>query len=381
MSVALPDARKTRQLRCGVMKANVFQAPGRFGVEQKAIPRAGPGEAVIEVRLTTICETDVRIVKGAYQVNAGLTLGHEAVGVIHELGAGVTGYELGQRVLVAANTLCGQCESCLGGHMVQCASQSERPPGGWRLGNSIDGTQAQYVLIPHAQANLAIIPNALSDEQVLLLTHVASTGFAAGEQAEIKLGDAVAVFVNGTVGLCAVLGARLRGAGEIIAVDKDPARLALARQYGATAVVQPAEDKAARILSITDSRGVDVACVDISDAAGVEENFESALRALRPGGTLSSVGVSCGQLKVPPDPSRVACEATSGVGRKEQKTVTTLCPGGKERMARLMRLIRAHRVDLSPLITHLFTLNEIAEAYELFESQRHGVLKVGIRVS
>ena len=365
MSVALLHDRKNRQLPHGVMKANVFRAPGHFGLEEKVIPKAGPGEAVMHVRLTTICGTDVQIVNGEYPFKAGVTVGHEAVGIIHELGVGVTGYELGQRILVGAITPCGQCEFCLGGHTSQCGG----PLGGWRLGNSMDGTQAEYVLIPHAQANLAIIPNALSDEQVLLLAHIASTGFAAAERANIHLGDTVAVFAQGPVGLCATLGARLLGTAELIAIDEDPARLALAKQFGATSTVLAGDDPIGKIDKITDHRGVDVAI----EALGFQETFESALRVLRPGGTLSSVGVYCGHLKVPLD--------AFGAGQRDQTIVTTLCPGGKERMARLMRLMRAHRIDLSPLITHLFTLDEIVDAYELFESHRKGVLKVGIRVS
>jgi len=349
-----------------MMKANVFRAPGHFGLEEKTIPKAGPGEAVIRVRLTTICGTDVQIVNGEYPFQAGVTLGHEAVGTIHELGVGVTGYEIGQRILVGAITPCGQCEFCLGGHTSQCGGG---PLGGWRLGNTLDGTQAEYVLIPHAQANLAIVPNALSDEQVLLLGHIASTGFAAAERAGIQLGDTVAVFAQGPVGLCATLGARLLGAAELIAIDEDPARLALARQFGATATVLAGQDPVGKIQEITNHRGVDVAI----EALGFQETFESALRVLRPGGTLSSVGVYCGHLKVPLD--------AFGAGQRDQTIVTTLCPGGKERMTRLMRLMGAHRIDLSRLITHLFALDEIAEAYELFESHRNGVLKVGIRVS
>ena len=134
----------------GFMKANVFHGPGHFALEEKPIPRPGYGEAVIKVHLTTICGTDIHIIKGEYPVKPGLTIGHEAVGIIHELGLGVTGYEVGQRVLVGAITPCGQCEPCLGGHTSQCGGAL----GGWRLGNTIDGTQAEYVLIPYAQANL-----------------------------------------------------------------------------------------------------------------------------------------------------------------------------------------------------------------------------------
>src|SRR5882724_10483116 len=159
MVLALEE-RKTKQLPKGVMHANVFRSPGDFGLEEKVIPKAGPGEAVIQVRLTTICGTDVHIVRGEYPVKRGLTIGHEAVGVIHELGVGVTGYSVGQRVLVGAITPCGQCEPCLSGDHSQCGG----PLGGWKLGNTIDGTQAEFVLIPHAQANLASIPEALADE-------------------------------------------------------------------------------------------------------------------------------------------------------------------------------------------------------------------------
>ena len=359
------EERKTKQLPHGVMHANVFRAPGRFGLEEKMIPKAGPGEAVIEVRLTTICGTDVHIVRGEYPVRAGLTIGHEAVGVIHELGAGLKGYSVGQRVLVGAITPCGQCEACLRGDKSQC----EGPLGGWRLGNTMDGTQAEYVLIPYAQANLATIPDALSDEQVLLLADIASTGFAAAERGNISMGDTVAVFAQGPIGLCATLGARLLGASDIIAIDPDPHRLEMAGLFGATSVLPAGPDTLDRIREITQGRGVDTAI----EALGTQETFENALRALRPGGTLSSVGVYSGHLKVPFD------AFNAGLG--DQTIVTTLCPGGKERMYRLMRLVAAHRIDLTPLLTHVFPLGEIERAYKLFESRKQGVIKVAIRVS
>ena len=173
-----------KQLPRGVMNANVFRGPNVFGLEEKPIPTAGPGEAVIQVCLTTICGTDIHIVRGEYPVQPGLTIGHEAVGVIHELGAGVTGYEVGQRVLVGAITPCGQCEPCLGGNMSQCQGAL----GGWRLGNTIDGVQAEFVKVPYAQANLTTIPASLTDEDVLLLADIASTGFAAAESGGVRLG-------------------------------------------------------------------------------------------------------------------------------------------------------------------------------------------------
>src|ERR1700682_1885448 len=245
MPLALQE-RKTKQLSKGVMKANVFRAPGRFGLEEKPIPAPGPGEAVVQVRLTTICGTDLHIIRGEYAVEKGLTIGHEAVGVIHELGPGVTGYELGQRVLVGAITPCGQCEPCLEGHTSQCGGAL----GGWRLGNTMDGAQAEYIRIPYAQANLAIIPEALSDEEVLLLADIASTGFAAAENGRIRLGDTVAVFAQGPIRPCATLGASLMGASEIIAIDKEPDRLRMAQRFGATSVILAEGDAVREILEL-----------------------------------------------------------------------------------------------------------------------------------
>lgn len=347
-----------------LMQANVFRAPGKFGLEEKPIPKAGPGEAVIKVRLTTICGTDIHIVRGEYPVASGLTLGHEAVGAIHELGAGVTGYEIGQRVMTGAITPCGQCDPCLTGAHSQCGGLL----GGWKLGNTIDGVQAEYVRIPFAQANLAPVPNALTDEDVLLLADIASTGFSAAESGGVRLGDTVAVFAQGPIGLCATLGARLRGASEIIAVDPDPHRLRIAREFGATATMLPEANPVAEIRELTAGRGVDVAI----EALGTQETFESALRVIKPGGTLSSVGVYSGHLVMPLD--------AIGAGLADQRIVTTLCPGGKERMSRLMRLVESHRINLTPLLTHAFPLASIEEAYDLFASRRENVLKIALRV-
>jgi threonine dehydrogenase-like Zn-dependent dehydrogenase len=352
-------------LTAGVMKANIFRGKGKFGLEEKPIPTAGPGEAVIKVRLTTICGTDIHIVKGEYPVQPGLTIGHEAVGTIHEIGAGVTGYHLGQRVLVGAITPCGQCEPCLDGHRSQCGG----PAGGWKLGNTMDGVQAEYFRVPFAQANLAPIPDDLADEDVILLADIASTGFSAAESGKIRLGDTVAVFAQGPIGLCATLGARLMGAAEIYAVDSDHSRLAIAKQFGATATFLSDDRPVERILELTNGKGVEVSI----EALGLQTTFENALRVLAPGGTLSSVGVYSGHLLVPLEGIH------AGLG--DQTIVTTLCPGGKERMRRLMQLVRAHRINLRPLLTHTFGLDDIAKAYDLFQSRAQGVLKVAIKVS
>jgi threonine dehydrogenase-like Zn-dependent dehydrogenase len=347
------------------MKANVFRAPGKLRLEEKPIPRAATGEAIVQVRLTTICGTDIHILKGEYPVAPGLTLGHEAVGVIHEIGPGVTGYELGQRVLMGAVTPCGQCEPCLGGHTSQCGG----PLGGWRFGNTIDGVQAEYVRVPFAQANLAVVPDSLSDEDVLLLSDIASTGFAAAESGGVRLGDMVAVFAQGPIGLCATLGAKLMGAAHIITVDVDADRLRISQRFGATDVILAETDPVREIFEITGGQGVDVAI----EALGEQQTFENALRVLKPGGKLSSVGLYLGHLRLPLD------AFSAGLG--DQTIVTTLCPGGKERMRRLMRLVEARRIDLTPLFTHVFSLDQIERAYDVFGSHREKVLKVAIRVS
>lgn len=365
MPVSVLETQNARSLATRVMRANVFRGPGKFGLEEKPIPKAGFGDAIVKVRLTTICGTDIHIIRGEYPITPGLTIGHEAVGIIHEIGSGVTGYEVGQRVLVGAITPCGQCEPCLSGHQSQCGG----PLGGWRLGNTVDGVQAEYFRVPFAQANLAPIPEDLADEDVILLADIASTGFSAAESGKIRLGDTVAVFAQGPIGLCATLGAKLMGAAEIFAVDSDPVRLAAAREFGATTTFDSSGDVISKILNRTAGRGVDVAI----EALGIQATFENALRVLAPGGVLSSVGVYSGHLSIPLDAFRA--------GLADQRIATTLCPGGKERMRRLMRLVQTHRINLRPLLTHTFWLDDIAKAYELFESRSEGVLKVAIRVS
>ena len=238
------------------MRALVFRGANNIGVEEVPIPKPGPGEAVIRVTLTTICGTDLHILRGEYPVKRGLTIGHEPVGVIHELGVGVTGYKIGDRVLVGAITPCGQCHDCLRGNLSQCGG----PIGGWRFGNAINGAQAEYLLIPFAQANLARIPDDLRDEQVVLLSDIASTGISAAESGNVQIGDSVAVFAQGPIGLCATAGAKLKGAALIIAVESDPTRVVMAKQMGADIVLNHhKQDVVAEIKRLTGGKGVDVA--------------------------------------------------------------------------------------------------------------------------
>jgi alcohol dehydrogenase len=353
-----------KQLASGTMRALVFRGPNQIGIEQVSVPHPGPGEAIIRVTLTTICGTDLHILKGEYPVEPGLVIGHEPVGVIHEMGVGLSGYAVGDRVLVGAITPCGQCNYCLSGDWSQCGG----PIGGWKFGNTINGAQAEYLLVPNAQANLAKIPDDLTDEQVVLLADIASTGISAAENGDVKLGDTVAVFAQGPIGLCATAGARLRGAGFIIAVESDPVRSAMAKRMGADVVIDHTKlDAVAEIRRLTHGVGVDVAI----EALGTQSTFESGLRVLRAGGTLSSLGVYSGKLSVPLEPF------AAGLG--DHKIITTLCPGGKERMRRLMELVRHGRLDLRPLLTHTFDLAQILQAYRLFEDRKDGVIKVAIR--
>ena len=351
-----------------MMRANVFRGPDRIGIEEVPRPRAGVGEAVLRITLTTICGTDLHILRGEYPVKAGLVIGHEPVGIIEELGEGVTGYQVGDRVMTGAITPCGQCRACLSAQWAQCGhGEGVEALGGWRFGNTINGAQAEYLLVPNAQANLAKIPYDLTDEQVVLLADIASTGFSGAESAKIRFGDTVVVFAQGPIGLCATAGAKLMGASFIVGVESDPVRMKMALQMGADVVLDPKQcDVVAEVKKLTGG-GADVAI----EALGLQETFENSLRCLRAGGTLSSLGVYSGKLQVPYD------AFAAGIG--DYKIVTTLCPGGKERMRRLMSLVQSGRFDPTPLITHYFRLDDIVDAYDLFGSRRDGVLKVAIR--
>jgi threonine dehydrogenase-like Zn-dependent dehydrogenase len=354
------------------MKAAVLVEPGRIVLESKPIPDVGPLDALLRVTTTTICGTDVHILRGEYPVSKGLTIGHEPVGVIEKLGSAVTGFQEGQRVIAGAITPSGYSNACLCGQHSQDGASTRhgfKPLGGWRFGNTIDGCQAEFVLVPDAMTNLAPVPDGLADEQVLMCPDIMSTGFAGAESGGVRIGDTVAVFAQGPIGLCAAAGARLMGATTVIAVDTVPARLSMARALGVDHAVDfKQEDPVQAILKLTDGRGVDVAI----EALGTQATFEGALRVLRPGGTLSSLGVYSTDLRIPLD------AFAAGLG--DNKIVTSLCPGGKERMRRLMSVIASGRIDLKPLVTHRFTLDRIEEAYELFANQRDGVLKVAIGV-
>ena len=361
-----------------MMKATVFVAPGRIELVDKPIPEIGPNDALIRITTTTICGTDVHILKGEYPVKAGLTIGHEPVGVIEKLGSAVQGYTEGQRVIAGAicpnfNSYAAQdgAPSQDGSYLIpsgQCGGHGYKATAGWRFGNLIDGTQAEYVLVPDAQANLAPIPDGLTDEQVLMCPDIMSTGFKGAENANIRIGDTVVVFAQGPIGLCATAGARLVGATTIIAVDGNDHRLGIAKKLGADVALNFRNvDVVDEVMKLTGGKGADSSI----EALGTQATFEQSMKVLKPGGTLSSLGVYAEDLKIP------LAQFASGLG--DHTIRTSLCPGGKERMRRLMNVIAAERLDLGVLVTHQRKLDDIAEAYDLFANQRDGVLKIAIR--
>lgn len=360
------------------MKAAVFVAPGRIELADKPIPDVGPNDALVRITTTTICGTDVHILKGEYPVARGLTIGHEPVGVIEKLGSAVVGYQEGQRVIAGAicpnfNSYAAQdgVASQDGSYLVasgRCGCHGYKATAGWRFGNLIDGTQAEYVLVPDAQANLAPIPDGLTDEQVLMCPDIMSTGFKGAENANIRIGDTVVVFAQGPIGLCATAGARLMGATTIVAVDGNDHRLGISKQLGADVTLNVNRcDVVDEVLKLTGGRGADSAI----EALGLQSTFESALRVLKPGGTLSSLGVYATDLTIP------LSAFAAGLG--DHRINTALCPGGKERMRRLMNVLAAERLDLGLLVTHEYRLDDIVAAYDLFSHQRDGVLKVAIK--
>ncbi|MFN7122394.1 MAG: NAD(P)-dependent alcohol dehydrogenase [Hydrogenophaga sp.] len=361
-----------------MMKAAVFVEKNRIEVVDKPIPDVGPNDALIRITTTTICGTDVHILKGEYAVAKGLTIGHEPVGVIEKLGSAVQGYTEGQRVIAGAicpnfNSYAAQdgAPSQDGSYLIPqglCGCHGFKATAGWRFGNLIDGTQAEYVLVPDAQANLAPIPDGLTDEQVLMCPDIMSTGFKGAENANIRIGDTVVVFAQGPIGLCATAGARLLGASTIIAVDGNDHRLGIAKQMGADLTLNFKNcDVVDEIMKITGGRGVDSSI----EALGTQATFEAALRVLKPGGTLSSLGVYSSDLTIP--------LGAFAAGLGDHRIVTALCPGGKERMRRLMNVVASGRIDLGLMVTHQFKLDDIVAAYELFANQRDGVLKVAIK--
>ncbi|HEY1375211.1 MAG TPA: NAD(P)-dependent alcohol dehydrogenase [Gemmataceae bacterium] len=344
------------------MKSFVMRRIGEVGLAEKPVPEPGPNDAIVRTTAALICTSDTHTVAGAIGERENMTLGHEAVGVVHRVGGAVQGFREGDRVAVNAITPCYHCDNCLRGYGSQCTEAL----GGWKFANVKDGNLAEYFHVNNAEANLARIPDDLTDEQAVYCADMLSTGFMAAEHAAIPIGGTVAVFAQGPVGLMATVGARLLGAGLVIAVENFPRRKVLARHYGADVVVDfDEQDPVEAIHGLTDGRGVDSAI----EALGAAGTFAACVQVTRPGGTISNVGYH-GHGDYVPIP-RMAW----GVGMSDKTIRTGLCPGGAERMNRLMRLIQTGRVDPTPLTTHRFQFREVQTAFRMMQTKADGILK------
>jgi threonine dehydrogenase-like Zn-dependent dehydrogenase len=348
------------------MQAFVMNGIGETGFAEKDRPEPGPNDAILEPTVALVCTSDVHTVHGAIGERENLTLGHEAVGVVDEVGSEVEDFAAGDRVAVGAITPDWGSAAAQDGH----SSQSGGPLGGWKFANEKDGVFAEYVHVNDADANLARIPESVEDEAAVYVCDMLSTGFAAAENAEIPMGGTVAVFAQGPVGLMATKGASLQGAGQILAVESVPKRQELARQFGADEVVNFEQvDPVERIDDSTDGEGVDAAI----EALGREETLADCVEVTKPGGTISNVGYY-GEGETVGIPREAW-----GVGMAEKDLVTALCPGGRLRLQRLLRLIENGRVDPTPMTTHEFDFENVGEAFDLMASKEDGVIKPLVR--
>ncbi len=344
------------------MRAYVMRAIGETGTVEKDRPSAGPNDAILRPTKALVCTSDVHTVHGAIGEREDITLGHEVVGVVDEVGDEVEEFTTGDRVVVGAITPDWGSPAAQDGH----PSQSGGALGGWKFANEKDGVFAEYVHVNEADANLAHIPESVSDEEAVYVTDMMTTGFAAAERADIPLGGTVAVFAQGPVGLMASKGAGLQGAGRVIAVESVEARQELARAYGADDVVDYTEDDPVQaIMDLTDGEGVDAAI----EALGSNATFRNCVEVTKPGGTVSNVGYHGEGENV-----EIPREAW-GVGMAEKDIVTSLCPGGRLRLERLLRLLETGRVDPTRMTTHTFGFEEVDDAFRLMESKEDGVVK------
>lgn len=345
------------------MKAFVMTSVGKVALVDKEVPRPGPDDVVVRTTAALICTSDVHTVKGALPVADGVTLGHEAVGVVHEIGSNVDGFEVGQRVAVNAVTPCWECRYCQQGYTSQCRG----PLGGYRYTAQVDGNMAEYFVVPKAQANLAPIPDTLTDAQAVYACDMLSTGFMGAEHARLRLGDSVAVFAQGSVGLSATIGCVLQGAARIFAVESIPRRQELARAYGATDVVDFTKgDSVQQILDATGGEGVDAAI----EAFGFPATWEACIAVTKAGGRVSNIGYH-GEV---PEPLRIDLMAF-GLGMADKSIHTGLCPGGNDRMQRIFALVGTGRFDPTLMTTHTFGFGDVERAFTMMANKEDDIIK------
>jgi alcohol dehydrogenase len=330
------------------MKALIYRGPGQKAVEERPKPRIqAPGDAIVKIVKTTICGTDLHILKGDVpSCKPGRILGHEGVGIVEEVGAGVASFKPGDRVLISCITACGRCEYCRRGMYSHCTT------GGWILGNEIDGTQAEYVRTPHADTSLYPIPAGADEEALVMLSDILPTGFECGVlNGKVAPGSTVAIVGAGPIGLAALLTAQFYSPAQIVMIDLDDSRLGIARQFSATATINSADGKAAEaVKGLTGGRGVDAAI----EAVGVPATFELCQEIVAPGGVIANIGVH--GKKVDLHLERL-WSANIAITTRLVDTVTT---------PMLLKTVQSRMVDPTRLITHRFTLDQILDAYDTF---------------
>ena len=330
------------------MKALVYHGPGKKTLENRPMPRIDTAtDAIVKLTKTTICGTDLHILKGDVATCApGRILGHEGVGIIAEVGAGVTGFAKGDAVLISCISSCGKCEYCRRGMYSHCTT------GGWILGNTIDGTQAEYVRIPHADTSLYRMPAGADEEALVMLSDILPTGFECGVlNGKIQPGGSVAIIGAGPIGLAALLTAQFYSPASIIMVDLDDNRLAGAKRFGATAVVNSTDGQAAAtIMNMTDGKGADT----VIEAVGIPATFELCEAIVAPGGTIANIGVH--GTKVALHLERL-WDRNITITTRLVDTVST---------PMLLKTVQSGKIDPGQLVTHRFKLSAILEAYDTF---------------
>ncbi len=332
------------------MKAFIYQGPGKKALESRPIPVIKePTDAIVKLIKTTICGTDLHILKGDVATCApGRILGHEGIGTIDKIGSGMTGFQVGDKVLISCISSCGKCKFCRKGMYSHCSA------GGWILGNIIDGTQAEYVRIPHADTSLYKIPQGLDDEDVVMLSDIFPTGFECGVlNGKIEPGNTIAIVGAGPIGLATLLTAQFFSPAEIIMVDVDDNRLEIAKRLGATSIINNSDDKAVeKIMKMTDGEGVDTAI----EAVGVPATFILCEDIVAPGGIIANIGVH--GVKVDLHLEKLWSQNIS-ITTRLVDTVTT---------PMLLKTISSKKINPKQLISHRFKFNDILKAYETFSN-------------
>ena len=344
------------------MKGLVFHGPNRLALEDRPKPTIIQAtDAIVRITTTTICGTDLHIQKGDVSTIAdGRILGHEGVGIIEEVGKNVFSFHKGDKVLISLITSCGRCNFCKKGMFSHCRT------GGWLLGNSIDGTQAEYVRIPFADTGLYLLPPDVDDEAVVMLSCILPTGLECGVlNGQVKPGDIVAIVGAGPVGLAALLTAQLYSPTEIVMIDLDDNRLEVARSFGATQVVNSSDGKAAeRVMELTKAAGVDVAI----EAVGLAVTFDICQAIIAPGGHIANVGVYGKSVEL----------HLERLWASNITLTTRLVDAGTTPM--LLQMVQSGRLDAKKLVSHRFELSEIMKAYNTFgNAAKEHALKVVIK--